>query len=116
MRKKKKRTGRAKKSKILLAAAMMAALLYTAESVYAFSITYPTDMGTNTPDQENLTSEEYQVAASMPVDTLAGKDTWYEFALGTNLQLGKDQSAFVELMKTTGGQVSTNWQVNASMS
>ncbi|SFM00671.1 autotransporter outer membrane beta-barrel domain-containing protein [Pelosinus propionicus] len=60
--------------------------------------------------------EGYQVAASLPVDTLASKDTWYEFALGANLQTGKDQNAFVELTKTAGGKVNTDWQVNAGMS
>ncbi|SFM00698.1 TonB-dependent receptor domain-containing protein [Pelosinus propionicus] len=56
------------------------------------------------------------VLARMAVDTLAGHDTWYEFALGTNLETGKDQSAFVELTKTVGGKVNTDWQVNAGMS
>ncbi|CQR74427.1 Serine protease EspC precursor [Sporomusa ovata DSM 2662] len=56
------------------------------------------------------------VRASMAVDTLAGHDTWYEFALGTNLQTGRDKNAFVELTKTVGGKVNTDWQVNAGMS
>ncbi|SDE28862.1 TonB-dependent receptor domain-containing protein [Sporomusa acidovorans] len=60
--------------------------------------------------------QKYVVGSSMAVDTLAGHDTWYEFALGTNLQTGKDKNAFVELTKTVGGKVNTDWQVNAGMS
>ncbi|SDE69996.1 TonB-dependent receptor domain-containing protein [Sporomusa acidovorans] len=58
----------------------------------------------------------WEVGATLPMNTLAGKDTWYEFALGTTLQTGKGQNAFVELTKTTGGKVNTDWQVNAGMS
>ncbi|WP_188398802.1 TonB-dependent receptor domain-containing protein [Sporomusa sp. GT1] len=60
--------------------------------------------------------DDYLVGASLPVNTLAGKDTWFEFGLGANLQIGKDQNAFVGLTKTTGGKVNTDWQVNAGMS
>lgn len=60
--------------------------------------------------------QKYVVGSSMAVDTLAGHDTWYEFALGTNLQTGKDKNAFVELTKTVGGKVNTDWQLNAGMS
>ncbi|WP_371366934.1 Vitamin B12 transporter BtuB [Sporomusa rhizae] len=58
----------------------------------------------------------WEVGATLPMDTLAGKDTWYEFALGTTLQTGRDQNTFVELTKTTGGKVNTDWQVNAGLS
>lgn len=58
----------------------------------------------------------WEVGATLPMDTLAGKDTWYEFALGTTVQTGRDQNAFVELTKSTGGKVNTDWQVNAGLS
>ncbi|SEP35075.1 TonB-dependent receptor domain-containing protein [Propionispora vibrioides] len=58
----------------------------------------------------------WKVGATLPMNTLAGKDTWYEFALGANLMIGKDKNAFVELTKTTGGKVNTDWQVNAGLS
>lgn len=58
----------------------------------------------------------WEVGATLPMDTLAGKDTWYEFALGTTVQTGRDKNAFVELTKTTGGKVNTDWQVNAGLS
>lgn len=64
----------------------------------------------------NNSKKRWDVGATLPMDTLAGKDTWYEFALGTSLQTSKDQNAFVELTKTTGGKVNTDWQVNAGMS
>lgn len=64
----------------------------------------------------NNSKKRWDVGATLPMDTQAGKDTWYEFALGTSLQTGKDQNAFVELTKTTGGKVNTDWQVNAGMS
>ena len=56
------------------------------------------------------------VKKSMAVDTLAGKDTWYEVAVGTNFDVSKDKSAFVELSKTFGGEVNTDWQINAGFS
>lgn len=61
-------------------------------------------------------SQKETVLSSMAVDTLAGHDTWYEFVLGTNLETGKDKTAFVELTKTVGGKVNTDWQLNAGMS
>ncbi len=64
----------------------------------------------------NSAGNYYTTLAGMPVDTLAGKDTWYEFAVGTNLQTSQDQSAFLELNKTAGGKVNTDWQVNAGVS
>lgn len=61
----------------------------------------------------NNGKSRWDVGATLPMDTLAGKDTWYEFGLGTTLQTGQDQNAFVELTKTVGGKVNTDWQVNA---
>ena len=58
----------------------------------------------------------YKLLATMPVNTLAGKDTWVDFAVGASLQTGKDQNAFLELNKTAGGKVNTDWQVNAGVS
>lgn len=58
----------------------------------------------------------YKLLATLPVNTLAGKDTWYDFAIGANLQTGKDQTAFLELSKTAGGKVNTDWQVNTGLS
>ncbi|MEL7633604.1 MULTISPECIES: TonB-dependent receptor domain-containing protein [Sporomusa] len=58
---------------------------------------------------------QYYPVRNVPVNTLGGKDTWYEFAVGANLQTGKDQNAFLELSKTAGGKVNTDWQVNAGM-
>ncbi|WP_371378565.1 TonB-dependent receptor domain-containing protein [Sporomusa aerivorans] len=60
-------------------------------------------------------SGTYHAVTSLPVNTLNGKDTWYEFAVGANLETGRDQNAFVELTKTAGGKVNTDWQVNAGM-
>ncbi|GBG58132.1 BrkA autotransporter [Sporomusaceae bacterium FL31] len=58
---------------------------------------------------------KYHASTSVPMNTLAGKDTWYEFAVGASLQTGKDQNAFLELNKTAGGKVNTDWQVNAGI-
>jgi outer membrane autotransporter protein len=74
------------------------------------------DSGNARADALYRSGQQYLVGATLPMDTLAGKDTWYEFALGTTLQTGKDQNAFVELTKTTGGKVNTDWQVNAGLS
>lgn len=63
-----------------------------------------------------LDGGNYRLIATLPVNTLAGKDTWYDFAVGASLQTGKDQNAFVELNKTAGGKVNTDWQVSAGLS
>jgi outer membrane autotransporter protein len=72
--------------------------------------------GTASADALYLSGKKYLVGATLPMNTLAGKDTWYEFAVGANLQTGKDQNAFVELSRTAGGKVNTDWQVNAGLS
>lgn len=59
---------------------------------------------------------KWKSGSSMDVDTLAGKDTWYEFTVGADMKTGKSQNAFLELTKTAGGKVNTDWQVNAGMS
>lgn len=76
------------------------------------------DGGSASADAMNYSSyyQKNVVASSMAMDTLAGHDTWYEFAVGSNLQTGKDKNTFVELTKTVGGKVNTDWQVNAGMS
>lgn len=76
------------------------------------------DGGSASADAMNYSSyyQKNVVSSSMAMDNLAGHDTWYEFAVGTNLQTGKDRNTFVELTKTVGGKVNTDWQVNAGMS
>ena len=38
---------------------------------------------------------------------------WWEFGVGTNLNLGHDPHFYADLEKTTGGDVTTPWQWNA---
>lgn len=38
---------------------------------------------------------------------------WWEFGVGTNLNLGHDTHFYADLEKTTGGDVTTPWQWNA---
>ena len=59
---------------------------------------------------------KWKSGSSIDVDTLAGKDTWWEFTVGADMKTGKSQNAFLELTKTAGGKVNTDWQVNAGMS
>lgn len=61
-------------------------------------------------------SKSYKVASSTAVGTLAGKDTWWKFTVGGDVKIGSSKNAFLELTKTTGGDVNTDWQVNAGLS
>ena len=56
------------------------------------------------------------ILAAQSVDTLAGKDTWYEAAIGGNARFNDNTDGWVELSKTFGGEVDTKWQVNAGIS
>lgn len=64
--------------------------------------------------------EDASVRASYAVDSLQvatadGSDTWYQFNLGTNLKLSPDSDMWLELGKTTGGKVRTDWQVSGGL-
>ncbi len=53
--------------------------------------------------------------ASLPIEPV-GKDTWTEFTLGASRQLSDKSNAYLELSKSVGGKVDTDWQVNAGVS
>ena len=46
-------------------------------------------------------------------DDLGG--TWCEFGLGANYNLTKNAYTYVDLEKTTGGEVKENWRWNVGM-
>lgn len=64
-------------------------------------------------------SDNYNLAqsvlASQKVDTLAGKDTWYDVTLGGSMKLGSASDGWVEVNKSFGGKVNTDWQINAGV-
>lgn len=62
----------------------------------------------------SLTSST-NVIDTRTLDNLAGHDTWYDLAIGANLQTSPDSDAYIELTKSTGGKVNTKWQINAGM-
>ena len=51
-----------------------------------------------------------------PLQVGADKDLWVEFSLGANMQLSRKGNAYVELGKSTGGDVRTDWQVAGGFS
>ncbi|TCL39263.1 outer membrane autotransporter protein [Anaerospora hongkongensis] len=55
------------------------------------------------------------VLASQKVDTLAGKDTWYDVTLGSNFKLGDSRNGWLEVNKSFGGKVDTDWQINGGI-
>jgi len=55
------------------------------------------------------------VLASQKVDTLAGKDTWYDVTLGSNFKLGDSRDGWLEVNKSFGGKVNTDWQINGGV-
>lgn len=56
------------------------------------------------------------VLASQKADTLAGKDTWYDVTLGSHFKLGDSRDGWLEVNKSFGGQVNTDWQLNGGVS
>ena len=56
------------------------------------------------------------VLASQKADTLAGKDTWYDVTLGSHFKLGGSRDGWLEVNKSFGGQVNTDWQLNGGVS
>ncbi|WP_371377449.1 TonB-dependent receptor domain-containing protein [Sporomusa aerivorans] len=48
--------------------------------------------------------------------TGADQDTWLEFKLGAALQTARDSTAFLEVSKSTGGDVRQDWQINGGLS
>lgn len=55
------------------------------------------------------------VLASQKVDALAGKDTWYDVTLGSNFKLGDSRDGWLEVNKSFGGKVNTDWQINGGI-
>ncbi|MEN6413568.1 MAG: TonB-dependent receptor [Veillonellales bacterium] len=55
------------------------------------------------------------VLASQKVDTLAGKDTWYDVTLGSNFKLGDSRDGWLEANKSFSGKVNTDWQINGGV-
>lgn len=55
-------------------------------------------------------------ADSLPVQTAADRNTWYEFSLGAKRKLSPTGDLYLDLAKTTGGDVRTDWQVNGGLS
>lgn len=56
------------------------------------------------------------VLASQKADNLAGKDTWYDVTLGSHFKLGDSRDGWLEVNKSFGGQVNTDWQLNGGVS
>ncbi|HWR07615.1 TonB-dependent receptor domain-containing protein [Sporomusa sp.] len=56
------------------------------------------------------------VLASQTVDTLAGKDTWYDVTLGSHFKLGGSRDGWLEVNKSFSGKVDTDWQLNGGVS
>ncbi|SCM82926.1 hypothetical protein KL86SPO_50698 [uncultured Sporomusa sp.] len=48
--------------------------------------------------------------------TAASRDSWLEFNLGARLQTARDSTAFLEVSKSTGGDVRKDWQINGGLS
>ncbi|CQI95980.1 autotransporter outer membrane beta-barrel domain-containing protein [Yersinia rohdei] len=46
-----------------------------------------------------------------------GKDSWITYGIGTNVQLSEDKNSrfYLDLEKSSGGDINTNWQVNAGL-
>lgn len=66
--------------------------------------------------QNSTNSDTAQtVLASQKVDTLAGKDTWYDVSLGSNFKLGDRRDGWLEVNKSFGGKVDTDWQINGGI-
>ncbi len=67
--------------------------------------------------QNSTTSSLNEVVlASQKADTLAGKDTWYDVTLGSHFKLGGSRDGWLEVNKSFGGQVNTDWQLNGGVS
>lgn len=51
------------------------------------------------------------------VNNQDGKDSWITYGIGTNIQLteNKDSHFYLDLEKSSGGDINTNWQVNAGL-
>lgn len=66
--------------------------------------------------QNSSTSSLNEVVLdSQRVDTLAGKDTWYDVTLGGRFKLGGSRDGWLEVNKSFGGKVNTDWQVNGGI-
>lgn len=46
---------------------------------------------------------------------VAGQDTWLEFSLGARLNTARNSTAFLEVSKSTGGDVRQDWQLNGGL-
>ncbi|CNH88395.1 autotransporter outer membrane beta-barrel domain-containing protein [Yersinia bercovieri] len=46
-----------------------------------------------------------------------GKDSWIAYGVGTNIQLTEDNNSrfYLDVEKSSGGDINTNWQVNAGL-
>ncbi|EGO61948.1 TonB-dependent receptor domain-containing protein [Acetonema longum] len=55
------------------------------------------------------------VLASQKVDTLAGKDTWYDVTLGSSFKLSGSSDGWLEVNRSFGGKVDTDWQINGGI-
>lgn len=46
-----------------------------------------------------------------------GDDSWMTYGIGTNIQLTKDNNSrfYLDVEKSSGGDINTNWQINAGM-
>ncbi|WP_391591474.1 autotransporter outer membrane beta-barrel domain-containing protein [Yersinia rohdei] len=51
------------------------------------------------------------------VNNQDGKDSWITYGIGTNIQLTEDNNSrfYLDLEKSSGGNINTNWQVNAGL-
>ncbi|WP_407436593.1 autotransporter outer membrane beta-barrel domain-containing protein [Lelliottia sp.] len=51
------------------------------------------------------------------LDKRDGKDSWINYGIGTNVQLSEDNNSrfYLDLEKSSGGDINTNWQVNAGL-
>ena len=57
----------------------------------------------------------YYGSSSLDLQTGDLPGTWYELGLGANLALAKNSSLYFDALKTFGGNVRTDWQINAGL-
>ena len=57
----------------------------------------------------------YYGSSSLDLQTGDLPGTWYELGLGANLALAKNSNLYFDALKTFGGNVHTDWQINAGL-